>query len=208
VNVLKNKLTFTIMKKYSTMVLAVFLYMTAYAQHETLFRNARVVGAFGAPIVETGLGNDMTTAVGGGGALVIDNFFLGGYGVGSIDFEELIDEDQIEEIELGHGGFWLGYTLAPHRVVHLYTSARLGWGAIGIDVTDNSDFPKGNDNVFVATPELGLELNVTQWFRIAGTVGYRYVDGVSENRGYASDDFNGLLGNLTFRFGWFGWDRE
>lgn len=53
-----------------------------------------------------------------------------------------------------------------------------------------------------------MELNITQWFRVAGTVGYRYVDGVSENRGYASDEFNGLLGNLTFRFGWFGWDRE
>ena len=60
------------------------LALAANAQHETIFNNARVVGGFGAPIVEMGLGNEMTTAVGGGGAIVIDNFFVGGYGVGRI----------------------------------------------------------------------------------------------------------------------------
>ena len=188
--------------------MALLLGLAVQAQHETLFNNARVVGGFGAPIIEMGLGNDMTTAVGGGGGVVIDNFFIGGYGVGSIDFERLIEDDDIQEIELGHGGFWLGYTLAPHRVLHLYTSARLGWGAVGIDVSDNSSFPDNTDNVFVVTPEIGLELNVTRWFRVAGTVGYRYVDGISDNSPSKSNAFDGTLANLTFRFGWFGWDRD
>ncbi len=188
-------------------LLAVFA-LTVNAQHETLFGNARVVGGFGAPIIEWGLGNDLTTSVGGGGALVIDNFFIGGYGMGSIDFESLIQDEDIERIELGHGGFWLGYTLAPYKIVHLYTSARIGWGGVGIDVTPGSSFPRDVDNVFVFTPELGLELNVAKWFRVAGTVGYRFVDGVNENLGfYEKDTFNGYLGNLTFRFGWFGWNR-
>ncbi|KGE87106.1 MULTISPECIES: outer membrane beta-barrel protein [Phaeodactylibacter] len=196
------------MKKLGLLTLALLLGLAVQAQHETLFNNARVVGGFGAPIIEMGLGNDMTTAVGGGGGVVIDNFFIGGYGVGSIDFERLIEDDDIQEIELGHGGFWLGYTLAPHRVLHLYTSARLGWGAVGIDVSDNSSFPDNTDNVFVVTPEIGLELNVTRWFRVAGTVGYRYVDGISDNSPYKSNAFDGTLANLTFRFGWFGWDRD
>jgi hypothetical protein len=178
------------------------------AQHETIFNNARVVGGFGAPIVEMGLGNEMTTAVGGGGAIVIDNFFVGGYGIGSVDFNALIEDEEIQQIDLGHGGFWLGYTLAPHKVLHLYTSTRIGWGGVGIDVTGNSNFPRDVDNVFVLTPELGVELNVAKWFRVAGTVGYRYVDGVNEKLGfYKQDDFNGALANLTFRFGWFGWHR-
>ena len=66
------------------------LTLAVNAQHETLFNNARVVGGFGAPIVEMGLGNEMTTAVGGGGAVVIDNFFIGGYGIGSVDLNALI----------------------------------------------------------------------------------------------------------------------
>ncbi len=196
------------MKKVLSAVLGLCLAWSLQAQHETIFNNARVVGGFGGPIIEMGLGNEMTTAVGGGGAVVIDNFFIGGYGVGAIDFERLIEEDEIEEIELGHGGFWLGYTMSPHRVFHPYISGRIGWGGIGIDVSDNSNFPQGTDNVFVMTPEVGLELNITRWFRVAGTVGYRFVNGVDESRGYDSEDFNGALANLTFRFGWFGWHRD
>lgn len=196
------------MKKLGLFTVALMLGFALQAQHETLFNNARVVGGFGAPIIEMGLGNDMSTAVGGGGGVVIDNFFIGGYGVGSLDFERLIEDDDIQEIELAHGGFWLGYTLAPYRVLHLYTSARIGWGAVGIDVSENSSFPDDTDNVFVITPEIGLELNVTRWFRVAGTVGYRYVDGISDNSFYKSNAFDGTMANLTFRFGWFGYDRN
>ena len=196
------------MKKLGLFRVALMLGFALQAQHETLFNNARVVGGFGAPIIEMGLGNDMSTAVGGGGGVVIDNFFIGGYGVGSLDFERLIEDDDIQEIELAHGGFWLGYTLAPYRVLHLYTSARIGWGAVGIDVSENSSFPDDTDNVFVITPEIGLELNVTRWFRVAGTVGYRYVDGISDNSFYKSNAFDGTMANLTFRFGWFGYDRN
>lgn len=197
------------MKKLIFLALSMCLALAAQAQHETLFGNSRVVGGFGGPIIEWGLGNNLSTSVGGGGALVIENIFLGGYGMGSIDFSSLIEDERIDQIELGHGGLWLGYTLAPHRLMHLYTSARIGWGAVGIDVTSGSNFPRNTDNVFVLTPEIGLELNVAQWFRIAGTVGYRYVDGVNEKLGYyQSDAFNGYLANLTFRFGWFGWHRK
>lgn len=196
------------MKNLLFAVVLACLTLAVNAQHETLFNKARVVGGFGAPIVEMGLGNDRTTAVGGGGAIVIDNFFIGGYGIGSIDFNALIEDENLEQIDLGHGGFWLGYTYRPYKVLHLYTSARIGWGGVGIDVSGNSNFPRDVDNVFVMTPELGLELNVAKWFRVAGTVGYRYVEGVNEKLGYYQKDaFNGALANLTFRFGWFGWHR-
>lgn len=196
------------MKNLFFAVVLACLTLAVNAQHETLFNKARVVGGFGAPIVEMGLGNDRTTAVGGGGAIVIDNFFIGGYGIGSIDFNALIEDENLEQIDLGHGGFWLGYTYRPYKVLHLYTSARIGWGGVGIDVSGNSNFPRDVDNVFVMTPELGLELNVAKWFRVAGTVGYRYVEGVNEKLGYYQKDaFNGALANLTFRFGWFGWHR-
>jgi hypothetical protein len=197
------------MKKILLITLACGLYIMAQAQHETLFNNARIVGAFGAPIVEMGLNNDLTTGVGGGGAIVIDNFFIGGYGIGNADFESLIEDEDIDRIDLGHGGFWLGYTLAPHNLFHLYTSARIGWGGVGIDLDNDFDRQNEFDNVFVLTPEAGIELNIASWFRVAGTVGYRYVEGVNENLGYYDkDDFNGAMINLTFRIGWFGWQRS
>ena len=109
------------------------------AQHETLFNQARVVGAFGGPITEYGLSNNLSTSVGGGGALVINSFFIGGYGLASVDFDQLYEDGEVDVLDIGHGGFWLGGTYQPHRLVHMYGSARLGWGAINIDLNGKND---------------------------------------------------------------------
>lgn len=174
------------------------------AQHESLFGRARVVGAFGAPIVETGFRNDLATAAGGGGGLVINNVFIGAYGMGSLNFKQLFETGDVENLDMGHGGLWVGFTLSPHSVIHLYGSGRIGWGAVNISLRDNFLRYDELDKIFVATPEIGLEMNITRWLRVAGTIGYRYVDGVSEDRGYSNDDFNGTIGALTVRLGWFG----
>jgi len=189
------------MKKMIFLFSMLFTFGMVNAQQETLFNRAHVIGAFGAPIVEYSFhGDDVTTSVGGGGGLIIDNFFIGGYGMGSID--ESIFDDDLERIELGHGGFWLGYTIPSHKLLHFYSSVRLGWGGVNIDV--DNDFNE-IDGVFVIEPEGGVELNVFGFFRIAATVGYRYVDGINPNvSGLEKDSFNGMVGALTFRFGGFG----
>ena len=196
------------MKKLILLVFCSFLGLSVFAQHETLFNRARVVGAFGAPIVEFGLNDQINTSVGGGGGIVIDNFFLGGYGLGSIDFEALIENDDIEQLEIGHGGFWLGYAYRPDKLIHLYSSARIGWGAVNVQLNDNNVRFSDLDKIFVVTPEIGVELNITGWFRLGATAGYRWVDGTNESLGYTDDDFSGGIGTLHFRFGWFGWRRR
>ena len=196
------------MKKLILITLSSFLTVCVFAQHETLFNRARVVGAFGAPIIEMGFDKNISTSVGGGGGIVIDNFFLGGYGLASIDFEELIDNDNIDQLEIAHGGFWLGYAYRPDKLIHIYSSARLGWGGVNLDVDDNNFSFREVDKIFVATPELGIELNITGWFRLGATAGYRFVSGTNESLGYTDEDFSGGVGTLHFRFGWFGWRRK
>ena len=175
-------------------------------QQETLFGQARVVGGFGGPIVEIGLNNNLNTSVGGGGGIVMKNFFLGGYGMGSFDFGDLVEGNEaLEGLELGDGGLWLGFTIPSHKVVHFYGSSRVGWGALDINF-ENSRFDD-LDNVFVITPEIGIEVNLTRWFRLAGTFGYRIVEGANESLGYSDDDFSGTFTGITFRFGGFGGNR-
>jgi hypothetical protein len=172
------------------------------AQHETLFGRGRIVGGFGGPIVEMGLREGFGTSFGGGGGIVIGNAFIGGYGLGVIDLRELLENDNIDRLELGHGGFWLGFSYPSYKAIHLYTSARLGWGAVNIRFDDPR---RGDlDQVFVATPEVGLELNLTRWFRVSGAAGYRWVTGTASNAPYTDADFSGPIAALTFRFGWFG----
>ena len=169
---------------------------------ETLFGRAKTIGAFGGPIVEYHYsGNDVDILAGGGGALIINNFWIGGYGVGSAP-NSVFDIPDIRSLELAHGGLWLGGTYKPHNLIHFYSSVKLGWGAIGVEF-DDDDFDY-LDDVYVVQPEAGLELNVFRWFRVAGTASYRLVDGISTNTGLNDDEFNGFGFNLAFRFGFFG----
>jgi len=172
-------------------------------KQETLFGKSRVVGAFGGPIVEYNFGNDdVQISVGGGGAVIIGDIFLGGYGMGSTG-QQWVNNVEPFEIDLGHGGFWVGGTYPSHKLFHFYSSVRIGWGAVGIKFYDNNTTI--DDNVFVLTPEAGIELNIFRWFRIAASANYRWVDGINPtltgvNRNY----YNGFGANLTFRLGGFG----
>ncbi|MEO1518583.1 MAG: hypothetical protein AAFV95_26440 [Bacteroidota bacterium] len=176
-------------------------------QTQTLFNRARVVGAFAAPIVEIGIDDDLRgNAAGGGAALIIDNFFIGGYGIGSSDLDDLFDDNDDLRLSIGHGGFWVGYAAPSHKLIHLYSSAKIGWGAVDIEFDGSNVDAK--DGIFVVTPELGLEVNVFRWFRIGTTLGYRFVDGIS-NENINKDQFQGLIGGLSFRIGGFGnWHRH
>jgi len=176
------------------------------AQEETLFDNARVVGAFGGPFVEYGeILEEGGVMVGGGGALQFQRFFFGGYGIGTNFPQTLIDDDYYT-VNLGHGGFWLGYTIPSHKLFHVYASAKTGWGRIRFkeDRSDKDSDAIYSDRIFAFTPELGVEVNVTDFFRVALTGGYHLVTDVDNLPAeYSDDDFSGFMGGLTFRFGSF-----
>lgn len=190
--------------KYWIILAAMMLSISSvFTQQETLFKHIRVRGGFGGPITEYSIGNDFNTSVGGGGAIVLNSFFIGGYGLASTDFNKLYEDGDLKVLDIGHGGIWLGGTFMPHKLLHIYGSARLGWGAINIELDDTVPY-RDLDKIFVMTPEIGLEMNVARWFHIAGTVGYRATTGVNENFGYTDEEFSGLVGAVTLRFGWFG----
>ena len=172
-------------------------------KQETLFGKSRVVGGFGGPFVEYNFANDDTqVSVGGGGAVIIGDFFLGGYGMGSTDQAWINDIDPFK-LDLGHGGFWIGATYPSHKLIHFFSSAKIGWGAVNITFYD--DNVQVEDRIFVLEPEAGLEVNVFKWFRIGFTGSYRWVDGINPDiSGVGRDYYNGFGANLTFRFGGFG----
>ena len=174
-------------------------------KQETLFGKSRVVGGFGGPIVEYNFANDNTmVSVGGGGAVIIGDFFIGGYGMGSTSTSWINDVNNDPfKIDLGHGGFWIGGTYPSHKLVHFFSSAKIGWGAVNMRFYDDNFVI--DDNVFVLEPEAGIEVNIFRWFRIAATAHYRWVDGIDPSiSGISRNYYNGFGANLTFRFGGFG----
>lgn len=194
--------------------LALFLLNSLAAQqHETLLGRSPLNGAFGAPIYEYTIQDGIQGGVGGGGGLVFRNFFLGAYGVGAISgLTELLEGDT-DRLNLAHGGLWLGITPSSYNLIHPYLSVRGGWGVLDIELGGDQAFTD-LDQVFVLTPEAGIEINLTRWFRVAGTVGYRHIAGVNDESPMGiTDNLQGLIGGITLRFGWFGqrqqhWDNN
>lgn len=195
------------MKKTICIVLLAFFASQIFAQRwnggdETLFNRQHRGGFFVSPIVEySDFKNDVTTATGGGLGLIAGDFFIGGYGLGVTDYGRLIN-DNFQRLEMGHGGFWLGFVAPQHEVVHLFSSVKAGWGAVNIEFDGGE--PDYEDTFFAVTPEAGLEVNVFRWLRISGAVGYRFMNGLNDSASFDKKDFESMTASLTFRIGGFG----
>lgn len=187
------------MNKIFTLFLSL-LTLSAFAQQETLFDDLDIRGAFGGPIIEVGsINGEVGADVGGGGALIINNFFLGGYGMGTSYPDALLD-NQPYNIRFKHGGLWLGYTVREYKAVHLYSSVKIGWGNAQLRRGGEAEYTEQH---FVLTPEVGIELNLFDWFKLGLTGGYRLVNGINVLPGLSNQDFSSPVGILTFRFGGF-----
>ena len=184
------------------MLLTVFL---LDAQQETVFGNVDVIGGFGGPYIEVGSINGQVGAdVGGGGALMLDEFFIGGYGQGT-SYPDAMINDIDRNIKFSHGGLWFGYVKEQYKLLHLFSSLKLGWGRARLRAEDE---PDESDRIFVLTPEIGIEVNLTDFFKLSLGGGYRFVSGVSKLSELDNGDFSSPVGILTFRFGGFDNDWE
>ena len=196
--------------KNSIVICFLLVATSVFAQKDqTMFSDVDRIGGWGAPIFEyTNLNKDVTVVSGGGGALVLNDFYLGGYGMGTASYTNQSTTFD-ESVKFKHGGFWIGYTPIQNRVVHPYASVKLGWGKANYKLTDNltnSELGRQKSNIFVTTPEAGLEVNVFSFFRIAATASYRWVNGFDPVGGFKDDDLSSFGATLTLRFGGFGDD--
>jgi hypothetical protein len=182
--------------------------IAASAQEETLFsRSGGAAGGFGGPIWEfTNVRNQFTVNFGGGGGVIVDGFFLGGFGLGGALPRTTVNERRVTP-GFGYGGLWLGYVYPSEKAIHFYSSVKVGWGAVAINF---EDFNLSGDasSFFALTPEAGVELNLFRWFRLVAAAGYRWVNGYEPIAGITQSELRGVTGSLTLRFGGFGHKRE
>lgn len=172
-------------------------------QEQTLAGSARVRGGFGGPFfVFSNVDGEWGGGAGGGGGFILNDMFFGGFGQGESFGNRTINGIRYN-LSLGQGGLWIGYVKPSHKLFHLYATAKIGWGGVNL-TPQNVSANDVTDDIFVLTPEAGVEVNVLHWFRIAATGGYRVVTGVNQIEGYKNRDFSSPIVGLTLRFGGFG----
>lgn len=162
------------------------------------------ISGMGGPFMQfTSVAGDFAHLMGGGGGVMLNNFFFGGYGLGLTNKipadANLMESD--DNLTLGHGGFWIGYSLLGHLPIHLSISSLVGFGELGL-LPANSYINSVHDQIFVLTPIAELEANITRYLRISTGISYSLYTGVNIE-GYSSKNFSAAGAFLSFKFGWF-----
>lgn len=196
------------MKKATLFGIILAVTFSAFSQereYRTVFGNQDLrISGMGGPFMQfTGVAGEFGHMMGGGGAVLLNDFFFGGYGLGLTnaipDYVNMYNPD--DRLSLGHGGFWLGYILFGDRPIHVTVSSLIGWGEFGI-IQSGEYYSYARDNIFVLAPTVEVELNLTRYFRIGVGATYNLYTMV-DLQGYRSSDLSAPGGFLSFKFGWF-----
>jgi|GEM_PF-1010831 len=191
------------MKKLVVLSMMILIGSSLFAQKDnTLVSKFKRFGVFGEVNSEFDLGKtSLSPGVNGAFGFIFGDLFLGGYGSAITDNDLLFNNEEIDFLELVHTGIYLGYSPIQHSILHPTFNMRAGWGAANARVDDFEEFEV--DNVFVVTPEAGLEVNLTRWLRLSGTVGYRFVDGI-DKPSLEPDYLNNYTARVGVKIGFFG----
>lgn len=189
------------MKNLFIFVFALVVSISSFAQSETLFTNLKISG-FGGPIFSvSALNNQSTIFSGGGGGVIIGDFFIGGFGEGSNLTNTTISEESYD-LDLGYGGLWLGYSFFDRKAIHPFLSVKLASGEVNLNSSISNE-NTASTNIQVLSPEVGIEFNFTHWMRLVTHLGYREVAGLGSGNFLKKEQLTGITGGITLRFGFF-----
>ena len=207
--VFKDKINALIMKRFTTVLLMLVVLTAAYSQekeYQTIFDNQDLrISGMGGPFMQfTSVAGEFGHMMGGGGGVLLNNFFFGGYGLGLTNaIPDYENDNPTDRLTLGHGGFWIGYSLFGQKPIHLTFSSLIGWGEFGVMQFDGY-YPFVRDKIFVVVPTVEVEMNLTRYFRIGAGASYNLYTMMDEQmHGYKSSDISAPGGFLSFKFGWF-----
>ena len=179
---------------------------------KTLFNKERSNGVYGAfSFNYSQIDHKDAFIMGGRGAWVIDHSLaigLGGYGfVNGIDTDYIFGNNQEYDLAGGYGGLFIEPIILPRLPVHISVPILLGVGGVAfIDSYRDWDewyFDHNRSDAFlVLEPAVELEFNMSRYFRLAASLGYRFTSEVKlEN--VSPHVLEGPTVGLVFKFGKF-----
>ncbi|MBS1914033.1 MAG: hypothetical protein JST22_18745 [Bacteroidetes bacterium] len=199
------------MKTLICMIFVLMLVLPATAQ-ETLIKGDVDFGGYGAPIVQfTSINKQFGVLVGGGGGLIIDHTIVlgaAGYGLAN-NVTEASAPVSHPYLNVEYGGAYFRYIHRSNDLLHFTGGVLVGGGRVGYrtDLANTAVEQSGsrdslNDAFFVLEPDIQMEINVTNCFRLGIGAGYRCISGI-ELQGISNGDIGGPNARLMLEFGSF-----
>ena len=128
-----------------------------------------------------------------GGVLLNHKVLLGG--LGKVVFMGN-SNNQFNESTFVYFGPYTEYLINPASVIHFSVDIMGGMGIYTSVLGEKSEL------IFVTEPKVGVQVNVTNFMRIAGNLGYRYAEN-NKYKAFKKDDFSNLTGGIGLCFGKF-----
>lgn len=188
---------------------------------------------FGSTINQlSSVAGDFGVCSGGGGALLLNyTYYIGFYSTeleSNHYHEDLYPSDynpstnplppSVTDLQLymENNGLWLGYIHNYKNLVHWGANLKIGHGMVGLYDRNKHFYHRDlifKDNLFVASPEIEAEVNITRWFKVNVGVGYRFTTGfddqtytnaLGEQKSlYKSSQFSSPYASVKLMFGCF-----
>jgi len=175
-----------VMRKATLFGIILLITVTAWSQdkeYKTLvdFDQARISGQGGPFMQFTAVDGEFAHMMGGGGAILVGDFWFGGYGLGltnNIPVNRLEPEysdlyQAGDRLTVSHGGLWIGYALFGDQAIHITLSSLIGWGELGVrgEYYPENLYP---DGIFVVSPTVEVQLKPGIYF-VAVTTNQRKI---------------------------------
>ncbi len=198
------------MKKIFILILLVFSTGMILAQEEddieTLFKNKpeKIRGYLGPLTNITTLDGETAYMHGFNAAAIINDHLIVGFYNLNLENNIFSNNDEYigNSLDFEHRGFLLGYIFMPKEAIHFSASLQTGRGNIEI-YDEPADNWIEDRNVFILTPGIEAEFNITKFFRIGVGANYRFALDVDQFDNYDNNDFSSPGASVSFKFGWF-----
>lgn len=142
------------------------------------------------------------TLGGSGGILISNHFLVGGYGKALSSRHSLSRGINIDkELDLSHGGIWIGYVLFPDKRFYAIFSCEGGWGGLSL-IPAGEKYPKKEDfdKIMVITPITEINFKLSPMFNMGIGTNYQLVFNTDIDQ-YDDSDFSGLGLYISLKIG-------
>ncbi|MEZ4948988.1 MAG: hypothetical protein R2784_06300 [Saprospiraceae bacterium] len=154
-------------------------------------------------------GGNFETLTGLGAGMILNDFHAGLFWQNGNLGIKLLDDNNSYEINQEVVGLAFGYQKPATKFFHFQCGLKLGYGTSSLQIIDlsstNPALYNNSSQTFSVQPEIGGEMNVFKWLRVAMSFGYRDAFGYSGLRKINTGELSGLTYGFTVKLGNFGY---